>query len=134
MDPISMILLALNGMRTVLANPAIGGGSSVKMGEASELLGLLGMLIAEGDDAYDDLKAFTAVIQEMADRGRGPTPTEWEGIRLRSDDAHARLQAVKAELLGEEEEEEPEVPATEPTAEVETPASEDNDDPEAAPV
>lgn len=112
MNPISMILLAINGLSTVLSNPALGGGSSVRMGEASELLALLNMLIQEGDDGYDDLKAFTDVIESMVVQGRSPTPTEWLGIRARSEDAHARLQAVKDELLGEVED--PSAPAPDP--------------------
>jgi hypothetical protein len=127
MDPISLIILAVNGMRTVLNNPALGGGSSVKLDQASELLGILGVLISQGDDAIDDLKAFTATIQSMAASGRAPSRVEWDILRGRSDDAHARLQAAKEELLGEEEvddevptESEPEAePTPEPTPEPE---------------
>jgi len=103
MDPISLALLAINGLSTLLSNPALGGGSSVKMGQASELLGILGALISQGDDALDDLKAFTETIEEMAAKGRAPTVGEWDVMRARSDDAHARLQAAKEELLEEEE-------------------------------
>lgn len=136
MDPISLILLAINGVRTVITNPALGGGSSVKISEASELLGLLGMLIEEGDDAIDDLRAFTSLIEDMAARGRAPSPEEWAGIRARSDDAHDRLQAVKEELLGSDEEEEPEAPTAEPTVEIEAPTTEsgEGDDETVAPV
>ncbi len=125
MDPLSLALLAINGLRTVLSNPALGGGSSVQLGQASELLGILGALISQGDDALDDLKEFTGVIEEMAAKGRAPSPSEWDVMRARSEDAHARLQAAKAELLGEEEEEtvDDEVPAVtvepEPEAEPE---------------
>ena len=136
MDPISLALLAINGLSTILSNPALGGGSSVKLGQASELLGILGALISQGDDALDDLKAFTETIEEMAAKGRAPTPGEWDVMRARSDDAHARLQAAKEELLGEEEPEEPEEPTepeepvTDPTPAVETPVEEPVDPPE----
>ncbi len=128
MDPISLIILAVNGIRTVIANPALGGGSSVKFDQASELLGILGVLISQGDDALDDLKAFTATIQSMAAEGRAPSSEEWDILRGRSDDAHARLQAAKEELLGEEEvddevptESEPEAePTSEPEPESES--------------
>jgi hypothetical protein len=106
MDPISLALLAINGLSTILSNPALGGGSSVKLGQASELLGILGALISQGDDALDDLKDFTSLIEEMAAKGRAPSPGEWDVMRARSDDAHARLQAAKEELLEEEEPEE----------------------------
>lgn len=110
MDPISVGILAINSLRIVLSNPLLGGGSTLRFGEASELLGLLGMLLEEGEDGFEDLKAFAATIQLMAEQGREPTPTEWEILRQRSQDAHDRLQAAKEELLGEEEPE-----ATEPT-------------------
>lgn len=127
MDPISLIILAVNGFRTVLNNPALGGGSSVRLDQASELLGILGTLIAQGADGMDDLKAFTAAIQSMAAEGRAPSEQEWDVLRGRSDDAHARLQAAKEELLGEEDvddevptESEPEAePTPEPTPEPE---------------
>lgn len=113
MDPISLAILAINGLRTVLANPVLGGGSSVKMDQASAMLGVLGSLLEQGDDAIDDLREFTETIEAMASQGRGPTPDEWNILQQRSEDAHARLQAVKEELLGQEEEEEttPEPPA-----------------------
>jgi hypothetical protein len=138
MDPISLALLAINGLSTILSNPALGGGSSVKLGQASELLGILGALISQGDDALDDLKDFTSLIEEMAAKGRAPSAGEWDVMRARSDDAHARLQAAKEELLGEEESEETvddEVPTDsvdpEPASPaVETPVEEPVDPPE----
>ena len=120
MDPISLILLAVNGIRTVINNPALGGGSSVKFDEASELLGVLGTLIGQGADGVDDLKKFTEVIESMAAQGRAPSSAEWDIMRGRSDDAHARLQAAKEELLEETPAEEPQAdptPEPEPTPE-----------------
>lgn len=113
MNPIQLIMLAINGLRTVLGNPALGGGSSVRLTEASELLGILGMLIEQGDDGLEDLKEFTEVIEDMASKGRAPSQIEWDIMRRRSDDAHARLQKAKEELLADEAEEtvDDEVPA-----------------------
>ncbi len=125
MDPISLILFAVNGIRTVINNPALGGGSSVKFDEASELLGILGVLISQCADGVDDLKKFSEIIESMAAQGRAPSSAEWDIMRGRSDDAHARLQAAKEELLEEEDDptatEEPEsepepTPEPEPTA------------------
>ena len=135
MDPISLALLAINGLSTVLSNPALGGGSSVKLGQASELLGILGALISQGDDALDDLKEFTKTIESMAAEGRPPNDAEWNVMRARSDDAHARLQAAKEELLEEEEPEETvddEVPTDSVDPEPASPAEDtlpDDDDP-----
>jgi hypothetical protein len=116
MDPLSLIILAVNGIRTVINNPALGGGSSVKFDEASELLGILGVLIGQGADGMDDLKKFTETIESMAAQGRAPSSAEWDIMRDRSDEAHARLQAAKEELLEETATEEPE-PAPEPEPE-----------------
>ena len=130
MDPISLILLAVNGIRTVIANPALGGGSSVKFDEASELLGILGTLIGQGADGLDDLKFFTETIESMAAQGRAPNSEEWDIMRGRSDDAHARLQAAKEELLEETATEEPEPESEpEPTPEPE-PTADPTPDPE----
>ena len=145
MDPLSLIILAVNGIRTVIANPALGGGSSVKFDEASELLGILGVLIGQGADGLEDLKKFTAVIESMALQGRAPSSEEWDIMRGRSDDAHARLQAAKEELLGEEEvddevptESEPEAePTPEPAPEPESEVVEEDpteEEPEVGPV
>ncbi len=122
MDPFSLAIMAVNALSTVFRNPALGGGSSVRLDQASELLGILGSLMQEGDEALDDLKEFTSLVEEMAAKGRPPTQGEWDIMRARSDDAHARLQAAKEELLEEEEDpEEPEEPETpEPSPAVET--------------
>ena len=114
MDPITMILTAISGIKLILNNPALGGGSSVRLDEASELLGILAMIIEQGDDGLDDLREFTALIQAMVKEGRAPTQVEWDTWRSRSDAAHDRLQRVKAELLGEEEPEPEPTPEPEP--------------------
>ena len=134
MDIISLAVLAMNSIRTVLANPLLGGGSSVKMNEASELLGVFAALLEQGDDAYDDLKAFTETVQAMAEEGRAPSRAEWDILKGRSDDAHDRLQAVKEELLGEQEEEN-ETPTEPPaTTEAEETGEGEGDDDTVTPV
>ncbi len=108
---IELILVAVRGLALVTNNPALGGGSSVRMQEASELLGLLGELLARGDEAHDDLVAFTKVMESMAKQGRAPSTVEWATLRGRSDAAHDVIQEAAAAT--EESEPEPEV-ATEP--------------------
>ena len=124
---LELVLLGVQSIATLLNNPKIGG-SNLRTSEAAELLGLLGMLIAEGDDAYDDLKEFTDQVKEMVDRNRGPTPTEWANLRARQQAAHDRLQAVKEELTLEEDDEDPadeDEPDMNPTVEADpTPATE----------
>ena len=132
MDPITLILTAINGLRVVLANPALGGGSSLRLEQASELLGVLGSLIAQGDDALDDLREFTEIIAAMAADGRPPTPTEWEILGARIEDARDRREAAKEALLAEEAEEEAEpTPAAEEGTTEE--ASEGGTEPEPGP-
>ncbi len=109
---IELILVAIRGLALVTNNPALGGGSSVRMQEASELLGLLGELLERGDEAHDDLVAFTKVMEGMAKQGRAPSSIEWDTLRARSDAAHDVIQEAAAAT------EEPEV-ATEPEPEPE---------------
>jgi hypothetical protein len=120
MDPLSLAIIAINGLGLVLNNPARGGGSSVKFAEAAELLGLLGAILTEGDDAYEDLKEFTAMITSMVEMSRDPSRVEWAALRARGQDAHDRLQEVKEEILGETETETPEEPTPAPEAPAET--------------
>jgi hypothetical protein len=103
MNALALALAALRGISTLLSNPAMGGGSHVRLSEASELLNLLGSLIEEGQDTFEELKAFTALIDSMVAAHRGPSPDEWETIRERGQVAHDRLQAVKEELTAEED-------------------------------
>lgn len=141
MEAIELIALGIQSISTLLNNPKLGGGSSLRLNEASELLAMFATLVAEGDDAYDDLKEFTERVADMAEAGRGPTRIEWMNMRAREQSAHDRLQAVKEELLGGEGEEpvpvsEPEpAPTPEPEPEPEPdPTPEPEPDPVSDPV
>lgn len=96
MGILELALVAIKGLSVVLNNPALGGGSSVKMQEASELLALLGELLTRGDAAHDELKAFAKTVEDMAKAGRPPTRVEWDTLRKRSDAAHAIIQEAAA--------------------------------------
>jgi len=96
MGIIELALVAIKGLSVVLNNPALGGGSSVKLQDASELLGLLGELLTRGDEAHEELVAFTKVVEDMAAKGRQPTTVEWGTLRGRSDAAHDVIQAAAA--------------------------------------
>jgi hypothetical protein len=102
MGIIELILVAIRGLAVVTNNPALGGGSSVRMQEASELLALLGELLERGDEAHDELVAFTKVVEGMAKQGRAPSGAEWDTLRGRSDAAHATIQDAVADLDAEE--------------------------------
>ncbi len=103
MGIIELALVAIKGLSVVLNNPALGGGSSVKLQDASELLALLGELLTRGDEAHDELVAFTKVVEDMAAKGRQPTTAEWDTLRGRSDAAHATIQEAAAALEEETE-------------------------------
>ena len=104
MGIIELALVAIKGLSVVLNNPALGGGSSVKMQDASELLSFLGELLTRGDEAHDELVAFTKVVEDMAAKGRQPSKTEWDTLRGRSDAAHDVIQAAAAATQEEETE------------------------------
>lgn len=104
MGIIELALVAIKGLSVVLNNPALGGGSSVQLREASDLLGLLGELLTRGDEAHDELVAFTKVVEGMAAEGRAPNKAEWDTLRGRSDAAHDVIQAAAAATEEEETE------------------------------
>ncbi len=104
MGIIELALVAIKGLSVVLNNPALGGGSSVKLQDASELLSFLGELLTRGDEAHDELVAFTKVVEEMAAQGRQPSTAEWDTLRGRSDAAHDVIQAAAAATEEEETE------------------------------
>ena len=66
------------------------------------MLGMLGELLERGDEAHDELKAFTEVVAKIAEENRSPTRIEWQTLRGRSDAAHDVIQAAAA-AAGEEE-------------------------------
>lgn len=96
MGIIELALVAIKGLSVVLNNPAVGGKSSVQFQDASELLALLGELLTRGDEAHDELVAFTKVVEGMAAQGRQPTRAEWDTLRGRSDAAHDIIQEAAA--------------------------------------
>lgn len=104
MGIIELILVAVRGLSLVTNNPALGGASSVRMQEVSELLGLLGELLQRGDEAHDELKAFAAAVEKIAKENRSPTRVEWDTLRGRSDAAHAIIQDAAAAAEEEETE------------------------------
>lgn len=109
MNIIQLILVAVRGISVLTNNPALGGGSNLRLQQASELLAMLGELLERGDEAHTELKEFTEVIEVMVEENREPTPAEWQALRDRSDAAHSTIQeaasAAEAEDKAEEEEE-----------------------------
>lgn len=119
MNPIQLILIALRGLSVLTSNPALGGGSSVKLQETSKLLEFLGELLERGDEAHTELKEFADSIKTMAAEGRAPTPSEWKALQDRSEAAHNIIQEAAREAEAEEAANAPPEPESEPEPEPE---------------
>jgi hypothetical protein len=102
MSILQLILVAINGLSVIVKNPALGGGSSVRMDQASELLGFLGELIARGDEGHQELQEFSDIIKGMAAEGGEPSREEWATLRARSDAAHDTIQEAATAAEAEE--------------------------------
>jgi len=102
-----VLLKALDRLQVVLANPALSGGSSLRTSEASEILRLIISLAQDGEDGGVELEGFVGTLTTMGEKGRGPTPLEWESIRgcQAAYDAPEVEDAQEEEPSGDEEEE-----------------------------
>ncbi|GAG48044.1 unnamed protein product, partial [marine sediment metagenome] len=69
-----LILRVLSALATLMCNPALGGGSSLRMSDGSELLAVLGVLVERGEDS--DLEEFTETVEDMAAQARSPNQME----------------------------------------------------------
>jgi len=105
MNPIQLIMIAINGLSVLTNNPALSGGSSLKLQEASELLSLLGELLTRGEEGYRELVAFADTISAMVEENRAPTPAEWETLKARSDAASDVIQRARQQAEAEEAQE-----------------------------
>lgn len=131
-----LILRALSALSTLMCNPALGGGSSLRMSDGSELLSALGVVVGQGEDS--DLEEFTESIEDMALRARAPNQMERDFMCQLLADAPEEPEPVPVDRGGnpleleepeEEEEEEYVDPATltsEHTPAVETLPDDDN--------
>lgn len=130
MNPIQLILIALRGLSVITNNPALGGGSSIRLQETSKLLDFFAELLERGDEAHTELKEFAEVIKDMAEKGRAPSTAEWAALKERSDAAHDVIQAARRRAEEEEAASQPPVPEPEPDPE---PEPEPEPDPEPEP-
>lgn len=96
---IPIIQTALKAISLLLSHPGLGGGGSIRAKEAVEIITMLGILIAEGEEAYEELEDFTQQIDAMAQVARAPTPKEWLALRNRSRNAHERMEKVAETLV-----------------------------------
>lgn len=132
MNPLQLVLIAVRGLSLLTNNPALGGGSNLKLQQTSKLLDFLGELLERGDEAHTELKEFAETIQRMVDENRQPTPTEWAALQARSDAAHDVIQDARRRA---EEEEVANQPDPEPEPEPDpTPAEDTLPDDDESPV
>ncbi len=133
MNPIQLILIALRGLSVITSNPALGGGSMVKVQQASKLLDFLGELLERGDEAHTELKEFAETVKAIADENRAPSSAEWQTLEDRSAAAHDVIQAARRKAEAEEAANQPE-PTPEPEPEPDpTPEPESEPEPEPEP-
>ena len=117
MNPIQLVLVALRGLSVLTNNPALSGGSRLRIQEASKLIDFLAELLERGDEAHQELKEFAESVKKMADENRAPTPAEWQALADRSQAAHDIIQEARRRA---EEEEAASQPDPEPTPAVDT--------------
>lgn len=132
MNPIQLIWIALRGLSVITSNPALGGGSMVKVQEASKLLDFLSELLERGDEAYTELKEFAETVKAIADENRSPTAIEWQTLEERSAAAHDVIQAARHAAEAEEAANQPE-PEPEPGPEGEGGGTEPEPEPDTTP-
>ena len=132
MNPIELIFIAIRGLSVMTNNPALGGGSSVRLQEASKLLNFLGELLERGDEAHTELEEFAESVKAMADAGTAPNQEQWQTLQDRSDAAHDVIQAARREAEAEEAASQPD-PEPEPQPEPE-PEPDPTPEPESDPV
>jgi len=104
MNPLQLIMVVINGLSVLTNNPALGGGSSLKLQEASELLSLLSELVTRGEEGYRELVEFANTISTMVEENRAPTPAEWDTLKARSDAASDVIQNARRRAEQEEAE------------------------------
>jgi len=98
---LELAMLAARSLAVVINNPLLGGGSSQNFQETSGLLTIFADILAEGDEAIEELRAFTSVVRAMADEGRGPTREERGFLNDRRNITHEGYQAEKTRILSE---------------------------------
>ncbi len=96
MGIVTLILTAFQGVGV------LAGNQHINLGQVNELLQTLARLVQIGGATHLELKNFTEDIERMVAQNRGPNDIEWANLRRRSDAAHDRLQAAKADILADD--------------------------------
>lgn len=87
MNVIQLVGILVGQLALIARDPALGYRGAA----LTEALGLLGTLLAKGEEARAELEVLAAQIAEMAALDREPTKEEWSGLRDRSKAAHLIL-------------------------------------------
>lgn len=101
MNLVTLILGALSSIRAIAANPALAESLGIDKYSAliDSLLGSATSIIARGETAAEDLKAFKLKVDTLRariDAGERLSLTELDAIKAESDDLHAQMQALKS--------------------------------------
>jgi hypothetical protein len=96
MGIVTLILTAFQGIGV------LAGNQHINLGQVNELLATLARLVQIGGATHLELKNFTEAIERMVAEDRGPNDMEWANLKARSNAAHARLQAAKADILADD--------------------------------
>jgi len=75
MDALSLGIHSINNLSLMLTNPAL---EDARLNQVGDLLGVLGTLLAEGGDAIEDMKAFSAQVEAMTLEEPSPVVKEPE--------------------------------------------------------
>ena len=90
MELIVLIGALLRGFSSIAVGPEWGPKGLA----LSNMFNLAALALERGGEGAEDLKQLVADVEAMVAAGREPTPEEWEGLRIRSDRAHAILQGT----------------------------------------
>lgn len=98
MNTVQLVSILVGQLALIARDPALGYRGAALI----ETLGLLGTILAKGEEARAELEVLAAQVAEMAALDREPTKDEWGGLRDRSKAAHLILNPPPSEVPAEE--------------------------------
>lgn len=94
MNILQLVLLGLNTIGELVANPLLGLGKSAE--KVALIVATISSLAQKGEAGYEELKVFTAQIEMLAKSSdQAEVDSVWAQVDERLDRQHAELQALK---------------------------------------
>lgn len=87
MSFVQLAALLVGQLGLIARDPALGYRGAALV----ESLGLLGTILAKGEEARAELEALAAQVMQMVSEGREPTKAEYSVLREKSREAHEIL-------------------------------------------